>query len=93
MDKKHKLVRWDREKNALLKQERGIGFETVESKIEDGEILDIITHPSRPNQKIFVLEIDNYIVCVPFVETETDIFLKTAFKSRKLNKKHIGNKS
>ena len=82
------MVRWDNEKNAFLKKERGIGFEMIESAIEDGEILDIIDHPSRPNQKIFVLEVDQYIVSVPFVETDTEIFLKTLFKSRKLNKKY-----
>jgi len=88
MSKQRKLVRWDNEKNALLKMERGIGFEMIESAIEDGEILDIIDHPSRPNQKIFILEIDQYIVSVPFVETDAEIFLKTLFKSRKLNKKY-----
>ncbi len=88
MSKQCKVVRWDNEKNALLKRERGIGFEMIESAIEDGEILDIIDHPSRPNQQIFVLEIDQYIVSVPFVETDTEIFLKTLFKSRKLNKKY-----
>ena len=88
MSKKCKLLRWDNEKNALLKKERGIGFEIIESLIEDGDILDVIDHPSRPNQRIFVLEIDCYIVSVPFVETETEIFLKTLFKSRKLNKKY-----
>jgi hypothetical protein len=90
MPKESKLVRWDNEKNALLKKERGIGFENIESFIEDGDILDIIDHPSRSNQRIFVFEIDNYIVSVPFVETETEIFLKTIFKSRKLNKKYKG---
>jgi len=88
MSKQCKVVRWDNEKNAFLKKERGIGFEMIESAIEDGEILDIIDHPSRPNQKIFVLEVDQYIVSVPFVETDTEIFLKTLFKSRKLNKKY-----
>lgn len=88
MRKQEKVVKWDDEKNIILKRERGIGFEIIESMIEEGNILDIIAHPTRPNQQIFVLEINDYVITVPFVENETEIFLKTLFKSRKLNKKY-----
>ena len=83
-----KLIRWSDEKNAVLKKERGIGFELIESLLEEGNILDIIAHPTRPNQRVFVFEIDDYVVTVPFVETETEIFLKILFRSRKLNNKY-----
>ena len=88
MRKQEKVVRWDSEKNIILKRERGIGFEIIESMIEEGNIIDIIAHPTRSNQQIFVLEINDYVITVPFVENETEIFLKTLFKSRKLNKKY-----
>ncbi len=38
---------------------------------------------SSQSKKMFVLNIDNYAYCVPFVETDTEIFLKTVFPSRK----------
>ena len=90
MSQQDKLVRWSDEKNIVLKQERGIGFEVIESMIEEGNILDIIEHPGRPHQRMFLFEIEDYIVAVPFVESETEIFLKTLFRSRKLNKKYRG---
>ena len=42
-----------------------------------------------PNQKIFVINIDNYIWLVPFVKNEKEIFLKTAIPSRKATKKYL----
>lgn len=35
-----------------------------------------------------VVEIDNYLILVPFVEDEEKVFLKTAFRSRKVMKNH-----
>ncbi len=35
---------------------------------------------------LFLYWIMRIILCVPFVETEQEIFLKTAYKNRKLNK-------
>jgi len=35
-----------------------------------------------------VLEIENYAVIVPFVEKDNEIFLKTAFPSRKYTKRY-----
>jgi hypothetical protein len=32
---------------------------------------------------MYVIEINNYAYCVPFVETDSEIFLKTVFPSRK----------
>ena len=37
---------------------------------------------------VFVVEIDDYLVLVPFVEDEEKIFLKTAFRSRKIMRNH-----
>ncbi len=83
-----KYFNWAPEKNRKLKQERGISFEEIVFLIETGAIIGIEKHPARPNQKIYILNIDNYAVVVPFVENETEIFLKTAFPSRKYKKKY-----
>jgi len=83
---------WNSEKNTQLIQERGISFERVIYHIERNEILDIIEHPNRskyPGQRMFILDIGNYAYLVPFVETETEIFLKTIIPSRKATRKYI----
>lgn len=81
-----KYLNWDKEKNEILKKERGISSEEIAYLIESGNIITIEENPSRPSQKIYVLEVNNYIVIVPFVENEKEIFLKTAFPSRKYTK-------
>jgi hypothetical protein len=30
-----------------------------------------------PNQKIFIVKVENYVYLVPFVETDVEVFLKT----------------
>lgn len=83
---KNKIIRWNEEKNAKLKAERGIGFEMILSLMEDGNILDVLDNPNYPNQKYLFCVVNDYVYCVPFVETESEIFLKTIFPSRKFNK-------
>jgi len=51
-------------------------------------ILDIEENPKRPNQKVYVLEIEGYAVIVPFVEKDNEIFLETAFQSRRYTKRY-----
>ena len=87
----NKLIKWDEEKNQLLKLQQGVYFEQVLEKIENKEILGRRVHPNRkkyPSQQIFIFEIDDYIYYVPFVESEKELFLKTIVPSRKLNKEH-----
>ncbi len=81
-------MNWNSEKNVILKSERGISFEEIVCLIESGQILGIEENPGRPNQKMYVLEIENYAVIVPFVEKDNEIFLKTAFPSRKYTKRY-----
>jgi uncharacterized DUF497 family protein len=81
-----KYLNWDREKNEILKIKRGISFEEVALLIESGNILGIEENPNRSNQKIYILEINNYAFIVPYVESENEIFLKTIFPSRKYTK-------
>ena len=80
-------INWSHEKNELLKAERGISFEEIALLIESGHILGIEENPARPNQKIYILEIENYAFIVPFVENQNEIFLKTAFPSRKYTRR------
>ena len=83
---------WSSEKNAQLIRERGISFERVIFHIERDEILDVVEHPNPskyPNQRMFLLDIGNYAYLVPFVETKTEIFLKTIIPSRKATRKYL----
>jgi uncharacterized DUF497 family protein len=83
-----KYLNWDSEKNEILKHLRGISFEEIAYLIESDQILGIEENPIRSNQKIYILEIGNYAVVVPFVENDDEIFLKTAFPSRKYAKRY-----
>ncbi|NOX16705.1 MAG: toxin [Chlorobi bacterium] len=87
-----KKFSWNSNKNIELKIERGISFEIILSQIEGKKVLDIIEHTNKekyPNQKIFIVEYNNYAYLVPFVESSSEIFLKTIIPSRKMTKKYI----
>jgi len=90
---KNKAIRFDNEKNKLLKIERGVCFEDVILAIENGDLLDDIEHYNRekyPYQDIFIilLRIKNYVYIVPYEENDDEIFLRTIIPSRKMNKKY-----
>lgn len=88
-------VDYSPEKNLFLKQTRNISFDEIASAIEEEKILDIIEHPNNkkyPNQKIYVININDYVYLVPFVKQKNKIFLKTIFPSRKLTKLYLHNK-
>ncbi|MBF0231291.1 MAG: BrnT family toxin [Desulfamplus sp.] len=85
--------KWNYDKNKKLKAERDLSFEQVIMHIEGGNLLDIVTHPNQskyPNQQILVVEINNYVYLVPFVEDETGKFLKTIIPSRKATRDYLG---
>ena len=87
-----KYIDWEEEKNLKLKKERDISFEEVIIAIEDNQILDIVEHTNKekyPNQKIIIININEYAYLVPFVESEEKIFLKTIIPSRKATKKYL----
>jgi len=87
-----KYFDWDNLKNEKLKTERDISFEDCLVAIEEGNILDVAEHGNKskyPNQKIFIIEINNYVYLVPFVENDEKIFFKTIIPSRKATKKYI----
>jgi len=84
-----KYLNWDPDKNEILKRERGISFEEIAYLIESDQVIGIEENPGYSNQKMYVLEIDNYAIIVPYVENNDDIFLKTAFPSRKYTKNTV----
>ena len=87
------MIIWDETKNLKLQKERHISFEKISDIILNKAYRDILENPSRPNQQIFVIELDNYIYAVPFIIDEhSNIILKTAYPSRNLNKKYGGEK-
>jgi len=87
-----KNIRWDEQKNAWLKQNRGLGFEQVAVLIAQGQVLEIMDHPDQgkyPKQKIAIIEIDGYACLVPYVDDAGGVFLKTIIPSRKATKKYL----
>ena len=83
-----KYLNWNTEKGDMLKKERGISFEEIALLIESNQIIGIEENPGHSNQKIYILEINDYAIIVPYVENDDEIFLKTAFPSRKYTKKY-----
>lgn len=86
---------WSEEKNTLLKQVRGIGFEQVVEAINNRQVLEELRHTNPlkyKNQKLMILEINNYVYCVPFVEDGNSRFLKTIYASRKYKKQYLKEK-
>lgn len=83
---------WNDAKNAKLKSERSVSFENILAVIDDDKLLEIIEHPNKiryGNQKIYVVQIDEYAYLVPYVEDDEKIFLKTIIPSRRATRKYL----
>jgi len=90
----NKPIEWNFDKNILLKKTRGISFDDCISAINEKRILKVRSHHNQekyPDQKYFVLEINEYAYMVPFVEDDKKIFLKTVVPSRKMTKLYLKN--
>jgi hypothetical protein len=84
---------WNEDKNALLKDERGVSFEEIVYHINHGGLLDTIEHPNSqayPGQRIFIVNVEGYACLVPFVEDDETLFLKTIIPSRKMTRHYLG---
>lgn len=81
-----KTVAYNPEKRKKLIEERGIDLLEIVYIIESENYIEILENPTRENQKLFILNLNGYICCVPFVEDEEKIFLKTARYDRRYNK-------
>ena len=88
-----KPINWNSTKNQQLISERGISFEDIVFYLQQGALLDDIEHPNNdkyPNQRVFVINVDDYAYLVPYVENRKEIFLKTVIPSRKATKIYLG---
>lgn len=91
-----KLINWNREKNEWLRENRDICFEDILFYIEKDLIIDDIVHPNQKKyfgQRMMVLNIQEYVHLVPYIETEDEIFLKTIIPSRKSTKNYLRKKN
>ena len=89
------IFAWNPEKNEQLKVERGISFEEIVFHIEAGDVLLIEEHPNQelyPGQRVFSVQIEDYVYLVPHVMSESEIFLKTIIPSRKATKRLKGER-
>ncbi len=62
---------WNDEKNEFLKSARSVSFEEVVFHIQNGDVLDVIKHPTAaryPKQNIIVLNIEGYVYLVPYLK-------------------------
>lgn len=87
-------IRFNEEKNQLLKATIGIGFDEILLAVESkNNLLTDMSHPSlnRSSQRLYVVKIGKYAYAVPYVisQQKKEIFLKTAYTSRALTKKYI----
>ncbi|MCA9369968.1 MAG: BrnT family toxin [Pseudomonadales bacterium] len=84
-----KYYSWNLAKNQKLQAERKISFEEIVSAIAEGKLLAVEEHSNQEKyekQNIFIVEMHDYAYLVPFVEDNTQIFLKTIIPSRKQQK-------
>lgn len=84
---------WDEEKSTKLKTERGISLDEIAVLILRKKYVDIVRHPKRAGQWMFLMPINEYIHVVPFaIDGDGNFVLKTAFPSRKFHKRLGGTK-
>ncbi len=81
-------VKWDQDKNAWLKANRGVSFEAVIDAMESDKIIDDLAHPARPHQRIMIVELAGYICAVPYESDGESLFLKTIYPDRKMKDKY-----
>ena len=85
---------WNIKKNDILIKERNISFEDIVKMILEKKSFEIMEHPNKekyPNQKLLIVNYNDYTYVVPYIRKDNLIFLKTIYPSRKLNKK-LGDK-
>jgi len=88
-----KYYDWNDEKNELLKKLRGVSFEQVVLAIVSGDLSDRVKHPNPekyPNQRVFLVKIEDYIYSVPYIEDDEKMLLKTIIPNSKATKKYLG---
>ena len=82
---------WSKEKNEILRAERGVSFEMVVDAYRNGGLVDDFVHPDQeryPGQRVMAVTIASYVHLVPYVISDGHVFLKTVYPSRKANRQH-----
>ena len=57
-------IKWNENKNDLIKQTHGVSFEQVVAEISAGRFIGPKENPSRKSQKRIIVKIDEYPVVV-----------------------------
>lgn len=74
--------------------ERDLCFEAIVAAVEADGLLDVLEHPNPnryPGQRILVVRLNAYAFLVPFVETDSGLFLKTIIPSRKATRQYLAD--
>lgn len=82
-------------KDQWLKKQRGFGFEAIIALLEAGKLQGAMEHPNQaryPGQYVLEMDIAGYTVIVPCKKEKEVLFLKTAYFSRKANRRRKGGK-
>jgi len=79
------MTRWNKNKNERLMRQRGVSFEELMA----AEVLCARDHPGRHNQGILLVLFNDYVWAIPFVDDGGEMFLKTAYPSRKYTKRYM----
>lgn len=86
-------IRFNEEKNQLLKAMRAVCFDDVVDALQQEQFLDDILHPNKKylHQRMYVVVIATYVYAIPYVidEQKKEIFLKTIYASRVLTEKYL----
>jgi uncharacterized DUF497 family protein len=81
------MIIYDKNKATKLRLERNIEIEDIVDIIIEKKYIDILEHPKREGQQIFILEYRDYIHVVPCViDKDDNIIIKTVFPSRNFHK-------
>jgi hypothetical protein len=75
-------------RETMLSRNVRLDLEILAESIESGDVLEVVRNPNYPNQVIFMILLEE--CAVPAVPTDGGCFLKTAYHSRKLNKRFNG---
>jgi hypothetical protein len=86
------MIIYDENKARYLKIMRNINIDEIVDIILEKKYLDIMEHPKKENQEIFIILYNDYIHAVPFVVDEDDNIIKTVFPSRNFQKKYVKEK-
>jgi hypothetical protein len=81
------MIIYDKNKAIKLRFERNIEIEDIIDIIIEKKYVDILEHPKREGQQIFIIKYRKYTHVVPFIiDKDGNIIIKTVFPSRNFHK-------